>query len=194
MFGLSRKLISAVFSVIFILMFFVYVLYNKYKDESVNTFNSNSSAEFIIVKRVVDGDTFVLANGDKVRLLGIDTPEKYESKKLEKDAESSGRDKRTIKKLGQLASEYVKSLVEGKRVRLEKEPNYDDKDRYGRLLRYVYLEDGTCVNAKIISDGYGQVYESYPISKTNEFRILQKEARESERGLWGNIEGLEQFK
>jgi len=194
MFGLSRKLISAVFSVIFILMFFVYVLYNKYKDESENTFNSNSSAEFIIVKRVVDGDTFVLANGDKVRLLGIDTPEKYESKKLEKDAESSGRDKKTIKKLGQLASEYVKSLVEGKRVRLEKEPNYDDKDRYGRLLRYVYLEDGTCVNAKIISDGYGQVYESYPISKTNEFRILQKEARESERGLWGNIEGLEQFK
>ncbi|MDD5363128.1 MAG: thermonuclease family protein [Ignavibacteria bacterium] len=194
MFGLSRKLISSAFTAIFILMLVVYVVYNKYKDESGDNPRTNKSSELLTVKRVVDGDTFLLSDGERVRLLAIDTPEKFESKKLDKDAESSGKDKKTIKKLGQLASDYVKNLVEGKKVRLEKEPNYEDKDKYGRLLRYVYLEDGTCVNAKIISDGYGQVYESYPVSKTNEFRKLQREARENGRGLWGNIEGLEQFK
>ncbi len=148
----------------------------------------------LFVERVVDGDTFVLSTGEKVRLLGIDTPEKFESKKLNKDAEISGQDKKTIKKLGNLASDYVKGFVEGKKVRLEKEPNYDDKDRYGRLLRYIYLEDGTFVNGKIVRDGYAQVYEKYPISKLDELRKYQREARENQRGLWGTVEGLEQFK
>ena len=130
----------------------------------------------------------------KVRLLGIDTPEKYESKKLDKDAEVSGQDKKTIKKLGKLASDYVRGFVEGKSVRIERDPKNDDKDKYGRLLRYVYLEDGTCVNAKIIKDGYAQVYEKFEITKLDEFRKLQKEARENNRGLWGPVDGLDQLK
>ncbi len=194
MFGLSRRILSLFFSAGFVVLVIIYIAFNRPSEEKVNNVRQGSETEFITVKRVVDGDTFVLSTGEKVRLLGIDTPEKYESKKLDRDVTSSGKDKKTIKKLGQLASEYVKNLVEGKKVRLEKEQNYDDKDKYGRLLRYIYLEDGTCVNAKIISDGYGQVYESFPISKTAEFRKLQREARENKRGLWGDIEGLEQFK
>lgn len=194
MFGLSRRILSLFFSVGFVALVIIYIAFKRPDYEPVRTEKQKESGEFVFVKRVVDGDTFVLSTGEKVRLLGIDTPEKYESKKLDRDVTSSGKDKKTIKKLGQIASEYVKNLVEGKKVRLEKEPNYDDKDKYGRLLRYIYLEDGTCVNAKIISDGYGQVYESFPISKTAEFRKLQREARENNRGLWGDIEGLEQFK
>ena len=101
--------------------------------------------ENYIVKRVVDGDTFELDGKDengkylRVRLLGIDTPEKWQSGKLDKDAERTGRDKKTIQKLGELASDYVKKLVEGKRVNLVPEPKYEDKDKYGRLLRYIYL-------------------------------------------------------
>lgn len=195
MFKLTGKLISSIFTLGLVILLIGFFLIKKFTD-SDSSFDKNekSGSNFITVSRVVDGDTFELETKERVRLLGIDTPEKYESKKLDRDAESSGMDKKTVKKLGQMASDYVKGFVEGKKVRLERDPVNEDKDRYGRLLRYVYLEDGTCVNAKIIRDGYAQVYESFPISKMDEFRKLQREARENNRGLWGPVEGLKQFK
>ena len=146
-----------------------------------------------VVQRVVDGDTFVMEGGERVRLLGIDTPEKFQSNKLDNDVERSGMDKKTVQKLGELASDYVKKLVEGKKVILVPEQNYEDKDKYGRLLRYVYLEDGTLVNKKIVEDGYANAYRRFPISKLDEFIQAEKEARENGKGLWGNIEGLKQL-
>jgi endonuclease YncB( thermonuclease family) len=62
------------------------------------------------------------------------------------------------------------------------------------LLRYVYFEDGTFVNGKIVQDGYAQVYENFLVSKLEELRKYQQEARENKRGLWGDVEGLKQFK
>jgi micrococcal nuclease len=185
------KLVSTFVFLIVIGVFFYFYIFPKIQE---NSKTSLSDKEYIIVSRVVDGDTFKLANGERVRLLGIDSPEKYDSDKLDRDAESSGMDKKTIKKLGELASDYVRNFVEGKRVYLVKEPNYQDRDIYGRLLRYVYLEDGTFVNGKIVKDGYAQVYEKYPVSKLDELRNLQRDARENNRGLWGNVEGLRQFK
>lgn len=193
MFKLTGKLVKSFFTLALILLVAGFFLVKKFT-ESDNSAGDNKSGEYYTVVRVVDGDTFELNDKIKVRLLGIDTPEKYESKKLDKDAEVSGQDKKTIKKLGKLASDYVRGFAEGKRVRLERDPKNDDKDRYGRLLRYVYLEDGTCINAKIIKDGYAQVYDKFEITKLEEFRKLQKEARENNRGLWGPVEGLEQFK
>lgn len=164
---------------------------NSEKNEKVESGITIDSNKYLTVSKVIDGDTFKMSNGDKVRLIGIDTPEKYDSDKLEKNSSRSGRDKVTIKKLGEASSEYVKKLVEGKRVTLVKDPEYDDKDRYGRLLRYVYTEDGIFVNAKILEDGYANVYYSNSISKMNEFKKLEKEARENKRGLWGQVDGLE---
>jgi len=192
MFKLTGKIISSLFTFVLILLLIAFFMYKRFNDETVSP--KGNTGDYATVIRVVDGDTFELDTKERVRLLGIDTPEKYESKKLEKDAESSGMDKKTIKKLGQLASDYVKGFVEGKKVRLERDPTNDDKDRYGRLIRYVYLEDETCVNAKIVQDGYAQVYEQFPITKMDEFRKLQREARENNRGLWGPVEGLKQFK
>lgn len=192
MFKLTGKILSTITSLIILLGAVIYFYINN--SSSTDTKKVDNTREILIVKRVVDGDTFELSNGEKVRLLGIDTPEKFESKKLEKDAEVTKQDKKTIKKLGKLASDYVKNFVEGKKVYLEKEPNYDDKDRYGRLLRWIYLEDGTFVNGKIVRDGYAQVYEKFTVSKLDELRKYQKEARENNRGLWGPVEGLEQFK
>lgn len=149
--------------------------------------------ETFLVKRVIDGDTFELENGERVRLLGIDTPEKFQSSKLDSDAERTGRDKKTIRKLGELSSEYTKKLIGGKRVVLVPESNYEDKDKYGRLLRYVYLEDGTFVNRKIIEDGYANVYRRFPLSKTGEFEQAERDAREKNRGLWGKVDGLKQL-
>ena len=193
MFKLTGKLISTFASLIILIGAVVYYYIND-KNPVTDKKVTEYAKEYSVVKRVVDGDTFLLENGDRVRLLGIDTPEKYESKKLDKDVEATKQDKKTIKKLGQLASDYVKKFIEGKKVYLEKEPNYDDKDRYGRLLRWIYLEDGTFVNGKIVKDGYAQVYEKFPVSKLDELRKYQKEARENNRGLWGPVEGLEQFK
>lgn len=152
----------------------------------------SKEGERAVVKRVIDGDTFELDDGRRVRLLGIDTPEKFDNEKLRREV-SSEKDRFTIMKLGQISSNYVKELCEGKEVIMLPERNYETEDRYGRLLRYIYFPDGTHINAKIIEDGFGEVYERYPVSKTDEFRKLQKQAMEEKRGLWGDIEGLKNF-
>jgi micrococcal nuclease len=155
--------------------------------------HQSKQKETFLVKRVIDGDTFELESKERVRMLGIDTPEKYESSKLERDVERSGQDKKTLQKLGEMASQYTKKLIEGKRVQLVPEPNYEDKDVYGRLLRYVYLEDGTFINKKIVEDGYAYAFRKYKISLLDEFIKAENEARVNKRGLWGEIGGLKQF-
>jgi micrococcal nuclease len=135
------------------------------------------------VARVVDGDTLKLSAAGKVRLIGVDTPELHYSDKLLRDSRKSGKDINTIQALGAQASEFTKKLCLNKRVRLE----YDvvRRDRYGRLLAYVYLEDGTFVNAKIIEEGYGQVMTIPPnVRHAEYFRKLETSAREGNRGLW----------
>lgn len=74
-------------------------------------------------------------------------------------------------------------MVEGKRVRLEYD--WERRDKYGRTLAYVYLEDGTFLNAEIIRQGYGFAYTRFPFKYLEEFRNLETEAREAGRGLWG---------
>jgi len=152
-----------------------------------------SDNNFYPVTKVTDGDTFEVeidGKKGKVRMLGIDTPEKWESNKLDKDAERTKNDKKTIQKLGDLASQYTKKLISGKKVRLEPDPINDDRDRYGRLLRYVYLEDGTFVNLRIVEDGFANAYTKFPIIKKDEFVSAERKARENKRGLWGDVEGL----
>jgi micrococcal nuclease len=122
------------------------------------------------VARVVDGDTIELDNGEKVRYIGVNAPE---SVKPRSPVECFGRE----------ASAKNKELVEGKSVRLEKDVS--DRDRYGRLLRFVYLEDGTFVNDELVRQGYAYA-DTFPpdVSKADQFREAQREARENRRGLW----------
>ena len=74
-------------------------------------------------------------------------------------------------------------MVEGKKVRLEYD--WQKRDKYGRLLGYVYLEDGTFLNAEIIKQGYGFAYTRFPFKYLEDFRKYEREARESNKGLWG---------
>ena len=138
----------------------------------------------ILVTRAVDGDTLVLENNERVRLIGIDTPEMHESNKLNRDAQRSGQDVAVIKQLGRRSYEFTKKLVEGKRVRLEFDVERFDK--YKRILAYVYLEDGTFVNAKIVQEGYASLM-TYPpdVKYADLFLKLYQEARQNQRGLWG---------
>ncbi len=126
------------------------------------------------VAKVVDGDTINVTMGtgkETVRLLGIDTPETHDPRK-------------PVQCFGQRASDYTKSLLEGKDVRLEPDPTDSDRDKYHRLLRYVYLPDGTLINAKLVSEGYAFAYVIFPLTKLDEFRALETDARQHNRGLW----------
>ena len=88
-----------------------------------------------------------------------------------------------VQYFGKEASAFTKSMVERKMVRLEYD--WDKRDKYGRLLAYVYLEDGTFINAEIIRQGYGFAYTKYPFKYMDDFRGYEQEAREKGRGLWG---------
>lgn len=155
------------------------------------------------VRRVVDGDTLVLINGERVRLIGIDTPEIHESKKLYRDAGRSKRDIETIIALGRKSYQFTKNLVEWKTVKLEFD--LEKRDKYGRLLAYVY-DIGTYrgktnvilppgyeivnaneifVNATILKSGYASLMTIPPnIKYVGLFTKLYREARENNRGLW----------
>ena len=122
-----------------------------------------------IVKKVIDGDTLLLTNGEYVRLIGVDTPE---TKHPEKPVEYFGKE----------AYLFTKNMVEGKEVRLQYD--WQRRDKYNRLLAYVYLMDGAFLNAEIIKQGYGSAYTKYPFKYLEEFRILEREARENQKGLW----------
>jgi len=121
------------------------------------------------VTRVIDGDTIEIEGGYHVRYIGIDAPEIAHQGE---PAEYFGKE----------AAEKNRGLVLGKRVRLEKD--VEDKDKYGRLLRYVWT-DNTMVNAELVKLGYAYSY-AYPpnIKYQTYFLRMEKEAREHERGLW----------
>lgn len=137
----------------------------------------------ILVTRAVDGDTLLLENSERVRLIGIDTPEMHDSNKLNRDAQRSGQDVEVIKQLGRQSYEFTKKLAQGKRVRLEFD--LERYDKYKRILAYVYLEDGTFVNAKIVEEGYASLM-TYPpnVKYADLFLKLYQEARQNQRGLW----------
>ena len=141
------------------------------------------------VSRVVDGDTLKLSDGERVRLIGIDTPELHYSNKLLRDSKRTHRDIETIQEMGKRAAMFTKGLCDKKKVRLELD--VEKRDKYGRCLAYVYLEDGTFVNAKIMEEGYAQVMTIPPnVKYADYFLKLEKEARANHRGLWASTDSL----
>lgn len=127
------------------------------------------------VVKVVDGDTIqVLHEGKKetVRLIGINTPETVDPRK-------------PVECFGKEASEKMKALVAGKSITLVNDPTQADKDKYGRLLRYVFLQDNTFVNKAMIAEGYAYEYTyETPYQYQTAFKTAQQEAQNAEKGLW----------
>ena len=154
----------------------------KVRKNKIDSVRSESTT----IKRVIDGDTFETDKGERIRLLGIDTPEKFSSNKMSSDAERSGLTEDEIKSLGEISSHYADSLMKGKKVFLLSDPLNDDTDRYGRLLRYIFTEDGVMYNLKIISDGYAYAYTKFPIITNKMFISAENDARKNNRGLWSD--------
>jgi micrococcal nuclease len=148
---------------------------------------SVNKRESSFVARVVDGDTLRLSDGRKVRLIGVDTPEVHYSEKLLRDSKRTHKDVDVIRSLGRRSADFTRRLCEGKAIKIEKD--ITKLDRYGRILGYVYLEDGIFVNAEIIKEGYGQVMTIPPNVKYSEyFYNLQREARNKRIGLWADTD------
>lgn len=140
-----------------------------------------SFATEAIVTKIVDGDTIhVKMNGkeEKIRIIYIDTPEKYGGAKLEKDAKKAGISADREQDLGKLSSGYAaKFFQKGDKVNVTS----DKKDQYGRMLGTV-SKNSVYYSTQIIKDGYSCIYKKakYPKELDN---VLQ-EAKESKKGLW----------
>jgi len=140
-----------------------------------------------LVLKVVDGDTLTIerkGRRESIRLIGIDAPESRANQKARKDAERNGKDLSTITGLGKKATRYVKSLVKpGDLVRVEFDTQI--RDKYGRLLGYVFLSDGRMLNEEIVKAGYASLYTVPPnVKYRDRFQKADQEARENNRGLW----------
>lgn len=135
-----------------------------------------SNDQLVKVTRVIDGDTIEIEGGQKVRYIGVDTPETVHPDK-------------SIQCFGIEASNKNKELVEGKSVKLEKDVS--ETDKYGRLLRYVYIGN-IFVNDYLVKEGFAYA-SSYPpdIRFQNQFSSSQKDAEENNRGLWSSCSSLE---
>lgn len=116
--------------------------------------------------RIIDGDTFEIRQGEKVRMIGINTPEESDIYGFE-------------------ATDYLSNLILGKDVDLISDEISKDRDRYGRLLRYALL-DSVDINKKMIEDGYAFAYLKYKFTKKDEYRNAQLAAQKSGFGIWGN--------
>jgi len=110
------------------------------------------------VIEVMEGDTLVLNNGKRVSLIGVDMSAKAET--------------------------FIREAVEGRQVKLK----YDRQkvDRNGQILAYVYLLDGTLLNAEVIKQGYARVDKRLPFKYLEEFKNCEKEAKEKKRGIWAD--------
>jgi micrococcal nuclease len=133
-----------------------------------------------VVVRHVDGDTVYVSiprpprgvrRYESVRFIGVDTPETVHPKK-------------TVERFGKEASAFTRDHLLNQPVFLAFD--WQLRDRYDRLLAYVYLADGSCFNAVLVRDGYAHAYTRFPFQFLEEFRSLERSAREQGAGLWGS--------
>ena len=127
------------------------------------------------VTRIVDGDTLVaLIDGkeEKIRMLGINAPESVDPRKK-------------VECFGKEASAELHALLDGKSVELVADTAQDDRDKYGRLLRYIILADDTDINAMMIEEGFAYQYTyRLPYERQKEYKQFQIDAETSGKGLW----------
>lgn len=134
----------------------------------------NDETSQITVARVIDGDTIELSTGQRVRYIGIDTPESVDPRT-------------SVQCFATEAATANRNLVQGKEVRLEKD--ISETDRYGRLLRYIWVGD-TLVNDYLVRQGFARS-SSYPpdVKYQDQFRQAEAEAQSANRGMWAGCTG-----
>lgn len=159
------------------------------------------AVEYANLEKISDGDTFTFKSQQhsefKCRVFGIDTPEKFHTDKMDKDASKVGITAETMKKAGEASTQYAQqNLKVGKSYKVD----VLEKDKYGRELCIVYDGDASSYNEASIKDGYAVVYKGGKYIKDDSFKRkllqAQKEAKSNNRGLWNGstkkiMEGME---
>ena len=138
---------------------------------------SATPSERVLVTDVLDGDTIKVLRGrrqETIRFIGVDTPE-------------TGRPGTPVQFFGPEASLFTRRALTGKRIRLEFEP--PDRpgggtDKYGRVLAYVFTDEGKNFNSELIEQGYGRMYTRYPFRYEQAFKDAERTARGAGRGIW----------
>lgn len=142
---------------------------------AIHTSTNSSSITFYTVSKVIDGDTLELQLGDKiekVRLIGVNTPETVDPR-------------RKVECFGREASDYAKKILTGQKVSLEFDLSQDQRDKYSRLLAYLYLEDGSLFNLDLIKAGYAYEYTyKKPYLYQSQFQSAEDQAQSKQLGLW----------
>ncbi len=139
------------------------------------------------VTRIIEGDIIQALYGGvekRIRLIGIDTPESRVNRKAKKDANMSEHDLKTIIEMGKKAKAYVDGLIKrGDLITIEFD--VQERDKYGRLLGYVYLSNGKMLNEEIVKAGYANIMTIPPnVKYKDRFIGAYQEAEEDKRGLW----------
>uniref|UniRef100_A0A7C4R5I7 Nuclease n=1 Tax=candidate division CPR3 bacterium TaxID=2268181 RepID=A0A7C4R5I7_UNCC3 len=183
--SLLKNLLGFIFLFILVIGFY-FISYSKSIDESgLNEYQqkeerasdiSNKEGPYKVL-RVVDGDTIdVEVNGveNRVRLIGVNTPEIVDPRK-------------SVECFGLQASDYTKSILTGQSIYIERDSTQGEKDKYGRSLAYIFLEDGSFLNLKLIMEGYAYEYTyQIPYKYQSEFQEAQRLAQKEKIGLWGD--------
>lgn len=126
------------------------------------------------INKFVDGDTIIVnMNGhpETIRFIGVDTAETH-------------KPNTPVQCFGPQAASYTKQRIGQQRVQLVSDPLSTNRDRYGRLLRYVYLPDGTNLNLELIRKGYGFYYPYFPYTKSASFSVAEQLAIAEHLGIW----------
>lgn len=144
--------------------------YFKFPDQAIH------GSESHLVKKVIDGDTIEIeryGRVETVRLIGVDTPETVDPRK-------------TVQCFGKEASDYSKELMSNKSVILEPDPLVGERDKYNRLLAYVWLDDKRMVNHLLVAQGFAHeyTYRSQPYKYQQLLKDAQKQAKMQSTGLW----------
>lgn len=150
---------------------------NQQKSIEQKTEENNNQTQYYKVIKVVDGDTVavdIAGVSETIRMIGINTPE---TKNPRKPVECFGIE----------ASKKAEELLAGQLVELEKDETQDERDKYGRLLRYVKTKNGLFYNLEIIKQGYAYEYTyNIPCKYQKEFKNAENYARENKLGLWAD--------
>jgi micrococcal nuclease len=142
-------------------------------DEHPRAAAAPAASETRTVVRASDGDTLVLEDGERVRLIGVDTPETHHADPRVRDFAAA-------------ATRFTRDLTVGRSVTLSFEPRAR-YDRYGRTLAYVTLPDGELLNLMLVREGYGFAYTRFPFALRKEFQRAEADARRAHRGLWADL-------
>jgi len=174
--NLNKSKLNRLFLLGLFLVILVYCFINSSLFFQFSPLHQDGVGEFKVTK-FIDGDTIEVDIRNKpilIRFLGINTPEKNNYYRSEQC-------------FGPEASEETKRLLSRRKVYLLPDPNAPNKDKYGRLLRYVFLPDGTFVNALLVKQGYAfaYIYDNENLEFARYFEELESEAKNKKLGLWG---------